>query len=246
MSNQDENEPSYPQSKQECDEYCSRFVTALSDQLKHRLISVLLSGSWATGDAEPPKSDVDLTVVVDFIDDNLLDGLCTSWQKAQTGYANVYGLDEIAVMSHEALHMYTTNSVLLWGRNPFPVPTRLDFAADLAASTEVVARMTRNIVYAYWLTDDEIEGNLSYLLGKNCLRRVLQNLVAFRTGTYPRNKTEHRTFLKNSPEGEFIEWLEELSEEDKLIHYKTIARKLSLFSRIWFKEISNYRMATDD
>jgi len=246
MSYQDKNEPPYPQNQKECNDYCDRLVAALSTKLQHRLVCVLLSGSWATGEAKPPKSDIDISVVVDFVDDNLLDTLSEAWKQSKTGYANIYGLDEIEAMSHEAFHMYTFNAVVLYGTNPFPYPNKKDLALDLAATTEGLARMARNIEYAYWLSEEEISGNLSYMLGKDCLRRTLQNLVAFRTGLYPGKASECLKLLENYSEFEFITWLESLSDQQKLQQHRIIARKLSHLAREWFKEIRDFRIKSDN
>jgi len=241
MSYQDKYEPPYPQNQLECNEYCERLVAALSSKLKDRLVCVLLSGSWATGEAKPPKSDIDISVVVDYVDDNLLDSLREAWKQSKTSYANIYGLDEIDSMSHEAFHMYTFNAVLLYGTNPFPYPDKKDFALDLASTTEVMARMARNIEFAYWLTEEEISDNLSYLLSKNCLRRTLMNLVAFRTGRYPGKFSDCLGLLENDNEYDFIIWLESLTDQQKLQQHSVIARKLSQWARDWFKEIRDFR-----
>jgi len=241
MNTQDKYEPHYPLNEQECNAYCERLVTSLSSSLKQRLVCVLLSGSWATGDAKPPYSDVDLTVVVDLVDNSLLDDLCVAWKHAKVGYANVYGIEEIHSMSREALHMYTTNAVVLFGSNPFPLPNRTDFANDLMTVAEIVARMVRNAEYAYWLTDSEIKEELSYILGKTCLRRAFQNLAAFRTGRYPSNSVEHRAMLKDDPEHKFITWLENLSESELILNRSEIIRTINSFVVAWFREVAEYR-----
>ena len=122
-----EHEPPYPQTQAELEAYCGRLISALVRHLEDRLACVLLCGSWARGEARPPDSDVDLTVVIDTVDESALDALRTAWQEAQVGYANVYGADEGPVMSRIAAAMYTTNAVVLYGRNPFEPPTKADF-----------------------------------------------------------------------------------------------------------------------
>ena len=60
-----ENEPPYPQTQAELENYCNRLITSLRKHLGDRLACVLLCGSWARGEAKPPDSDVDLAVVID-------------------------------------------------------------------------------------------------------------------------------------------------------------------------------------
>ena len=114
------NEPPYPQTADEVTTYCTRLVDALQTYIGERLTCVLLCGSWARGEAQPPTSDTDVTVIVDTVDATILPGLQAAWQAAEMGCANVYGADEVAIMSHEALEMYTTNAHVVWGTNPFP------------------------------------------------------------------------------------------------------------------------------
>jgi hypothetical protein len=237
MTQQDAHEPAYPTTAEECEAYTGRLVDALRRHLGDRLVCVLLSGSWARGEARP-GSDIDLTVVVDTVDDEALDRLREAWGEARTGYANVYGLDEIPTMSREAIEMYTVNARALFGANPFEPPTAEDFRRDLATNAEVVARMARHLFYAFWMTPEEIGENLDYLLGKACLKRALQNLVALRTGRFPGRREETRERLVGSAEGELLAWLDGLDEDRRVEESRRIAGRLSGLARAWFLEIA--------
>lgn len=234
---QDRFEPEYPENQQACDRYCRQLVDALRSRLDNRLVSVILFGSWARGEAEPGRSDIDLTVVIDTVDDSALRLIRAAWLEARVGYCNIYGLDELPAMSREALQSHTVNAVVLYGTNPFPDPTVKDFADDLARNAEMVARMARNLVYAYWMTGDEIWDNLSYLLGKQCLKRAIGNLLAFRTGAFPKNFSETEELLRQQLEWPFFHWLNELSDQEKRNAYGEIARKLSHLAGVWLREI---------
>jgi hypothetical protein len=236
VGEQDESEPAYPRNEAECEAYCQRLVDALRSGLGTRLVCVLLSGSWARGEARP-GSDVDLTVVVDSVDDDLLDRLRPSWIESGVGYANVYGLDEIPAMSREALQMYSVNVRVLHGENPFPAPVANDFARDLAANAEVVARMARNLVFAHWMTRREVSENLDYLLGKQCLWRALWNVAALRTGRFPPRKEQVRADLAGAPEDGFLNWLERIPPDRRADEAQEIARRANELARGWFREV---------
>jgi hypothetical protein len=180
------NEPPYPRSRAEVDAYSAWLVETLRSHLGDRLVCVLLCGSRTRDEARPPDSDVDLTVVVDTVDDAMADQRRQTWAEAVLAPANIYGADERWAMSCEAVEMYTVNAVLLWGSNPFKPPTRLDFAADLARAAESVARGARMVKFYARLTPEERSGVLQYLLGgKGGLYRALLNLAALRTGPSP-------------------------------------------------------------
>ena len=63
MANRLAQEPAYPQTQTELKAYCERLIEALRRELGSRLIGVLLCGSWARGEATPPESDADITVI---------------------------------------------------------------------------------------------------------------------------------------------------------------------------------------
>lgn len=136
-------EPPYPEDERDVERYCSRLIEALIAELGDRLVAVLLAGSWARGEARPPESDLDVQVVIDTVDDAALVALERAWVQSGMGAANIYGLDEIPLMGRTAQEMYTTNAVVLYGTNPFTPPSRHDFAADLVAVAEQVARNAR-------------------------------------------------------------------------------------------------------
>lgn len=244
MSRRDTHEPPYPQSQAELEEYCTRFVTALRAHLGNRLICVLLCGSWARGEARPPESDADITVVIDTCDDTALDALRQVWVESGMGCANVYGADELPAMSRVAVHTYTTSAVVLYGHNPFIAPTRQDFVEDVALSAESLARNGRSLEIYPWPTLEEQSEWLKYTLGKYELKRALENLVAFRSGVYPHNLQDLHTKLQGSAEGAFWAWLETASETERIAQADMIARRLSLFARDWFREIAPYRRET--
>lgn len=241
MSRRDTHEPPYPQTQAELETYCTRFIEALRANLNDRLICVLLCGSWARGEARPPDSDADITVVVDTCDDTAMEALKKTWQESGMGCANVYGADEVPIMSRVAVHTYTTSAVVLYGRNPFIAPTRHDLVEDVTLSAESLARNARSLELYPWPTREERAESLKYTLGKYELKRALENLVAFRTGAYPRNLQDLRAKLQGSAEGAFWAWLETVNETERVEQVKFIARRLSLFAREWFREIAPYR-----
>src|SRR4051812_2842718 len=122
MGKRDTFEPPYSQTQAEVDAYCARLIAALERELGNRLVCVLLCGSWARGEAKPPTSDTDITVIVDYVDDAMLQRLQQVWIRGEFGNANIYSLADVAAVSHIALEMYTTNAVVLWGTNPFLTP----------------------------------------------------------------------------------------------------------------------------
>src|SRR6266540_5371606 len=119
LGRRDQGEPEYPRSRSEVNATCERLVNSLQAHLLERLICVLLCGSWARGEARPPESDIDLTIIVDTVDDLAIDALRQAWQSADVGYALVYVLDEIPVLSRERREQFTSNARVLWGNNPF-------------------------------------------------------------------------------------------------------------------------------
>ena len=75
MGRRDVGEPGYPLSFEDVRNVCDRMVNALQAHLGERLVCVLLCGSWARGEAHPPESDIDLTVIVDTVDNQAIDAL---------------------------------------------------------------------------------------------------------------------------------------------------------------------------
>lgn len=229
-------EPAYPQTRDELEHYCKRFVEVLQQNLGDRLSYVLLCGSWARGEARPPESDADITVIVDTVDDAVSEGLQQSWIQANMGCANVYGADEVSSMSREALEMYTTNAIVLWGTNPFPLPTRRDFADDLARIAETIARDARILEFYHWLTPEERMQIVRLLLSKHYLLWALKNVAALRSGSFPKDAAELRLKLVGSPEEAFVHWAESLTEVTYSEHPAELGRRLSLLARDWLRE----------
>lgn len=235
MGIRDELEPPYPQSRSEVDAYCARFLDSLRLNLGERLVCLLLCGSWARGSALPPESDLDLTVVVDRVDEDVLLALRNAWEQSSIGPANVYGADEIEAMSREAQEMYTTNAEVIWGVNPFSAPNREDFASDLARAAETIARDSRSLLLYPWLTGEEREARLRSLLGKWGLVWGLKNLAAFRSGRFPRSFEELRAALEDAQEEELMTWIgaDQVDSNAPWI--------LSRYASEWLREIRRYR-----
>lgn len=239
MGKRDAHEPPYPQSREELDRYCARLSHTLVDTLGDRLVCVLLCGSWARGEARPPTSDADITIVIDYIDGAVLQHLAQAWKLAQIGYANIYSRAEVATMSHVALEMYTTNAQVLWGDNPFPQPTKADFAEDIAQNCEAVARYARHLIVCYWRTAEEIVRIFPYLLGD--LKRLMQNMVAFRTGTFPKNQSHFTASLADTPDLALLQWLTGLQNADIFEQRATIATKVNAYVTTCVDEIAPLR-----
>ncbi|MCI0422239.1 MAG: hypothetical protein L0312_23925 [Acidobacteria bacterium] len=236
------NEPPYPQTQEELDAYCARLIAALQSGLGKRLECVLLCGSWARGEAQPPDSDADITIVIDTLDGEALDALKRVWKDVKMGCANVYGADEVPVMSRVAAYMYTTTAIVLYGKNPFMPPTKQEFVEEVALAAESLAREARSLELEFWLTPEERAGGLGNLLAKWGIKHAFEIVAAFRSGVYPRDRQDFRSKLSGSPEGAFLEWLDQLSEQEKVDQTDVIARRLSLLARDWFREIAPYRV----
>jgi hypothetical protein len=236
-------EPAYPLTQVELDVYCERVVEALRRELGLHLIGVLLCGSWARGEAAPPESDADITVIVDTVNDGTSDALCRAWRQADMGCANIYGADEVVVMEREAVEMYTTNAILLWGHNPFLPPTTSDFVEDLARVAERVARSARALETNFWMTLEEQVQELQILLSKKGdVMWALRNVAAFRTGTFPQTGENLRQKLIGTEEATLMEWITSLTEDDCRQQVPLIARRLSLCAHAWFHEIAPVRL----
>lgn len=236
-------EPAYPQTQTELEAYCGRLIEALCTELGSRLICVLLCGSWARGEAAPPDSDADLTVIIDTVDDWTLDALRRAWIQGHMGCVNVYGADEVEVMDREAVEMYTSNAIVLWGSNPFVPPTQEDFATDLARAAESVARSARALETNFWMTPEEQLLDIQALLDrKGALFWALQNVAAFRTGTFPTSRNDLKQKLTGTPEAELLAWITTWTEQEYRKQGGLIARRLSLAARDWFHEIAPVRL----
>jgi hypothetical protein len=234
-------EPPYPQTREELERYCTRLIDALVEALGDNLVCVLLCGSWARGEAHPPTSDADITVVIDQIDSATLHQLQHVWHIAEMGYANIYSRAEVATMSHVALEMYTTNAQVLWGHNPFPPPTRVDFSEDIAQNIESVARYTRTLIVCYWETPEEIQSTFPYMVDD--LKRLMQNMAAFRTGTFPSNWKHFEAMMADTPDLVLLNWLTSLSEENILAQRADIAEKVNSYVTECVNEIAPFRTA---
>jgi len=223
------NEPPYPQTADEVTAYCTRLVHALQTHVGERLVCVLLCGSWARGEAQPPTSDTDITVIVNTVDDTVLPGLQAAWQAAEMGHANVYGADEVAIMSHEALEMYTTNACVVWGTNPFPTPTQADFAEEVGRSVEYVNRYARGVLLYAWLTPAERQNDVDYML--HDLHRLIQNMLAFRSGAFPKNTAQFRASIVGTDEEVLLQWIEAMPAEVRLAHALAIAERVNAYTQ---------------
>ena len=134
--------------------------------------------------------------------------------------------------------MYTTNAVVLWGTSPFPLPTREDFAADLARIAETIARDARSLEFYPWLTPEDRVRRIRYVLGKGYLPWALKNVAALRTGSFPKNGDDLRRKLAGTPEEALLGWGETLTEADYRERYVEIARRLSLCARDWLRLVT--------
>lgn len=237
MGRRDVGEPEYPRSQAEVHATCERLVRALRTHLGDRLICVLLCGSWARGEARPPESDIDVTVIVDAIDDQAIDALREAWQLAEFGYAIIYGRDEAAVLSRERREQFTTNARVLWGSNPLDPPSRGDYARQLAAKAEDIARCARHVLVYPWMTQ---ERRVELLRGTiECeMPYTLRYLVAHRTGEFPRTEEDLRRILRGSPEEELLEWRDSMTDDDLGRYTEKIARRLNEFTRSWYAEVA--------
>lgn len=207
------------------DQHVGAFVRHVGD----RLVGMLLFGSWAIGEAVPGRSDVDLAIVVDTIDDDVLDRLRAVWDDG-AGFVNVYGADEVPHM-REGLEAMV-NAVTVWGRNPFTPPTPDDLRRDLARQAEAVARDAR-CLDLYDLTLDERRHRVRYATGKHALGWGLRCAVTVRTGTVPRTTADVQRAL--SPiEAELVTWLDGLDEDARVAASREIGRRLGHVARGWF------------
>lgn len=235
-------EPPYPGGLAEAGAACARLVGVLREHLGGRLVAVLLCGSWARGEARPPHSDLDLTAVVDTIDDAALDALGRAWGATGLPPVNVYGADEIPAMSREAAEMYTVNARVLWGTNPFRPPTPADLAEDLARDAERVARDGRVVALYGWLTPAERAGVVrAALASKSPFWRGLRTAVALRTGAFPRSQAALAEALTGMPEAPLVAWLAALTEADHGECAPLIGRRLSACARDWLRETLPHR-----
>jgi hypothetical protein len=241
MGRRDAHEPPYPQTRAEVDAYCAQLIDMLTRSLGDRLRCVLLGGSWARGEARPPTSDVDITVIIDDIDTPTLYALRAAWEHARFGNANIYTQEEVATMSHIALEMYTTNAEVVWGTNPFPIPTRFDIAEECAQNIESVARYARHLMICYWRTPEEIQALFPYLLGD--LTRLMQNMVALRSGQFPKNRDHFQQQLVGTDEETLLAWCRTLDPEMMMHQRALIAERVNTYIHACVTEISPTRKA---
>ena len=237
MGRRDVGEPEYPRSFEDVQRICDRMVDALRRHLGERLVCVLLCGSWARGEARPPESDIDLTVIVDTVDERAIEALRRAWDQAGFGYAIVYGRDEAAILSRERREQYTTNAVVLWGSNPLDPPSREDFARHLATKAEDLARCARHVLIYPWMTLERkvqlvrgaLEGDLPY---------ALRYLAAFRSGAFPRTAEDVRRKLQGSSEEPLLQWCDGLADEEVTRRIDEIAHRLNELAHSWYEEIA--------
>jgi hypothetical protein len=244
LGKRDQGEPEYPRSWSEVNATCERLVNALQVHLGERLVCVLLCGSWARGEAHPPESDIDLTVIVDSVDDPAIDALGQAWQSADVGYALLYGLDEVPVLSRERREQFTSNAMVLWGSNPFDPPSREDIARHLAIKAEDIARCARHVLIYPWMSAERrvelLHGTLKWEMPY-----TFRYLAAYRSGEFPRNEEEVRRQLQGSPEEQWLEWCDSLTEDGLRHRTEEIARSLNGLARSWYEEIAPAIIARD-
>ncbi len=209
----------------------------MRSHLGERLVCVLLCGSWARGEARPPHSDLDLTVVVDTVDAVATEALGRAWTQGTLAPANIYGADEIPAMARDGWEMYTVNARVLWGDNPFPLPTRADYAEDVARMAESVARTGRTLMLYGWLTAEE-RFSLCEYLSRKTVPWALRYVAAFRTGVCPKTEADLRQSLAELPESGLLERLRRLTASDSPEQYAAVGRQLSCFARDWLQEVA--------
>jgi hypothetical protein len=87
-----------------------------------------------------------------------------------------------------------------------------------------------------WLTGEEIGRRLSAVLGKHELSWALRNLVAVRTGRFPKKGDDVLEALRGTREEAFLLELRSLTEPSQIEHATEIAIKLDDLARSWFRE----------
>jgi len=233
-------EPLYPHSEAELMEYCGKFILALKRHLEHHLICVLLNGSWARGEANPPISDVDMTLVVDKITDDTSNALRAVWIEVNMGCVNVVDLAELQAKPKELIAMLSDTCKVLYGTNPF-TPSKQDYANNVSDAASNIGLYARTIEYYHWKTIDDKISDLKYVMtSKYNLKWLLKNLMAFRNGTFPANEEQLLELLKNEPEQELYSWSKQFTDEDYRKKYSETARMLSLYVSKWLEEVSDF------
>jgi hypothetical protein len=237
MGRRDVGDPEFPRSLEDVQRICDRMVDALRRHPGDRLVCVLLCGSWARGEAHPPESDIDLTVIVDTVDDLAIEALRRAWDQTGFRYAIVYGRDEAAILSRDRREQYTTNAVVLWGSNPLEPPPRQDFARHLAMKAEDLARCARHVLIYPWMTSGRkvqlVRGAL-----EDDMPYALRYLAAFRTGAFPRTAEDTRRKLQGSSEEPLLQWCDGLADEELNLRVDEIARRLNQLGHSWYEEIA--------
>lgn len=155
------------------------------NNLGNRLISVHLCGSWACGEAKPPESDADLMVVIDKIDEQTSDALEKVWYGINMGCANGVDLPEIAAAPTELMAMMSDCHTVLFGTDPFPIPTKMRYAQNLADVASTMGLYAGSREYYHWESSERKIRDLKQLNAKYMLKWALRNLDAIRTGRIP-------------------------------------------------------------
>jgi len=229
-------EPTYPANSEELQAYCDRFIHALVKNLSDHLICVLLNGSWARAEAKPPISDVDMTIIIDCIDDHTSDALRKTWQEVNMGCANVVDLIELQARPRELIAMLCDKTQLLYGSNPF-VPTQSDYAENVVNAASNIGMYARRSDYYHWRVVDDNVKQLKYVMtNKYDLKWLLKNLIAYRTGIFPANESELAQMVENHQEQELYHWSKNFTEDDYRLKHKELARTLSIYSHKWIAE----------
>ncbi|HUR49326.1 MAG TPA: hypothetical protein VMY88_07370 [Acidimicrobiales bacterium] len=235
-----EQQPPHPVDEDELSGYTDRLIAELERCCGERLACVLLCGSWARGEAEPPRSDVDMFVVVRTVDEETLGLLAEAWTSAGAGPSNVVGLDELGGLPRYGQEMVTTNAKVLWGLNPFSEPTRQDFAADLSDVADSLARTARCLLLYPWLTGEERLVMVERLTGKWGLAWAAKCLIAYRTGAFPEGASAVERELAGQPEGHLIQSLIGSAPRDP-DQQRLMARTVNGLARTWLGEVANER-----
>lgn len=201
-------------------------------------MSVHLCGGWARAEAKPPNSDTDLVVVVDKIDNCTSAALREVWRETNMGCANVVDLPEVAAGQTELRAMMSDFHTLLFGADPLPMPTKVQYAQNLADVASRRGLYARCREYYRWESSETKIRDLQNLNAKDNLKWALQNVVAIRAGEIPRTYEELKGQFEGTEEGKLLDWAEKVTDADYMNEDERlkIARRFSLFVSKWMEE----------
>lgn len=237
MGKREVGEPPYPANEEELQQYCKGIVNTLVSNLGNQLICVLLNGSWAREEARPPHSDVDITIIIDQMDEFASNALVLSWQESEIGRCNVIDLIELQAKPREMIAMLCDEVKLLYGHYPFQ-PDRTDYANNIVDTASRIGLYARTVEYYHWEAVERKIRDIKYIItSKYDLIWLLKNLVAYRSGVFPKNSIELKEKIQHYSEFELFQWIDHFTDEDYREKHLQIARCLSLYVHQWLKEV---------